>query len=185
MNRADVGVGELGRRLGLPVESAPKHRVLRQALGEELERDQAARAPLARPVDAPHPAAAEPVEHLVAVARAGPAADPRAVERRGHHPLQPSGRVRPLGAREERLHLAAELEIPRDGHLEEPASLAGRKVGALVEEDLDPLPAGGVHGTRGHRTAPRCRRIASTSFTGSASTVLPFARSVVAAKSEL
>ena len=107
---------------------------------------------------------------------------PRKLECRGDDALEAAGRVGPLSAGQQRFDLEPERLVAGDGHLEESGALRDREIEALVEEHFDPLALGGV---RDHFTAPRFRRISTTSTTGIASTTLPLARSVVARKSEL
>ena len=86
---------------------------------------------------------------------------------------------------EHRGHLRVQVRIAGAGREEEGRTVLGRAIERRLEQRLDLLPALRREGRPAHGSARRSRRILSTASTGSASTTLPLARSVVAVKSEL
>jgi hypothetical protein len=68
VDRHDVGVCELGGRLGLTREAGAEGGIVRELRGEDLDRDEPLEPEIARPIDHGHAAAADLVLDLVLVA---------------------------------------------------------------------------------------------------------------------
>jgi len=65
VERADMGVGELGDGAGFALEAGVGLRVRRQVRGQHLDGDVAAKAGVAGPVNLPHPAGAYQADNFV------------------------------------------------------------------------------------------------------------------------
>ena len=71
-NREDVGMGERGHGLGLPLEAREAARVVCEEIGEDFDRDITIQLRIACPIDLAHPPCTDLAEDVVATeARAG------------------------------------------------------------------------------------------------------------------
>ena len=133
----DVRVVESRRGTGLSFEAPELIGVARRCLMENLDRDLAAEASVAGPVDLSHPPCTDQVENLVR-AEPGPAEVRDLLRRRLDDRLLEEPLCLLLVA-EQRLHLMKKILVPATGILEEGVALARRARERGAVQLLDPL----------------------------------------------
>ena len=139
----DVRVVESSRGTGLSFEALELIGVARRCLMEHLDRDLAAEASVAGPIDLSHPPCTDQVENLVR-SEPGPAEDREPLRRRLDDRLLEEPLCLLLVA-EQRLHLMKNVHVAATGILEEGVALAWRAPERGAVQLLDPLEVSRPH----------------------------------------